>query len=339
MFTHRPVRLMRVLCLTMIPGGGALTPALIRLGYTPYHLLRCFQDGNASSHTTAWAEMLKGDLAFQGKRFATYDSLVGPPTTLLYDSILRDCPGYTKVVLVVEPRKDQWAEEYDKCMETLRGHLRRLGNLKKFNAAFIDLIEQMVVRGGGDQADFSSTSLSNNDFIHSEGAAHPKVHASVASRVSDGGLEDGKKAKDVCMEAEATSSRAIALCQFEESVKIRVPAERLLVYRYGDGWGPLCAFLEKPIPDDPFPAYDNGLRMLNNLVEKVLFVDLIRRWLLVLFGLWLLFMLLPYFGKGITYFSEMFHEYSMAFGHDADSGAVFKSVKVSPICEVEESPR
>jgi hypothetical protein len=32
-----------------------------------------------------------------------------------------------------------------------------------------------------------------------------------------------------------------------------VPPERLLVYRPGDGWEPLCAFLGVPVPDAPFP--------------------------------------------------------------------------------------
>ncbi|KXX75845.1 hypothetical protein MMYC01_206628 [Madurella mycetomatis] len=32
-----------------------------------------------------------------------------------------------------------------------------------------------------------------------------------------------------------------------------VPEERRLEYRMGDGWGPLCAFLDVPVPDVPFP--------------------------------------------------------------------------------------
>lgn len=32
-----------------------------------------------------------------------------------------------------------------------------------------------------------------------------------------------------------------------------VPKERLLEWTVEDGWEPLCAFLEKPVPDEPFP--------------------------------------------------------------------------------------
>lgn len=38
-----------------------------------------------------------------------------------------------------------------------------------------------------------------------------------------------------------------------ETVRRSVPPERLLVYRVGEGWEPLCRFLDVPIPDDAFP--------------------------------------------------------------------------------------
>ncbi|HQT25072.1 MAG TPA: sulfotransferase [Burkholderiales bacterium] len=38
-----------------------------------------------------------------------------------------------------------------------------------------------------------------------------------------------------------------------EAVKGAIPAERLLVYEVREGWGPLCEFLGKPVPDAPFP--------------------------------------------------------------------------------------
>jgi hypothetical protein len=37
------------------------------------------------------------------------------------------------------------------------------------------------------------------------------------------------------------------------SVIDAVPAGRLLVYDLAAGWAPLCAFLERPIPSEPFP--------------------------------------------------------------------------------------
>lgn len=54
--------------------------------------------------------------------------------------------------------------------------------------------------------------------------------------------------------------RAHAIAVFErhiEEVKRVIPAERLLVFRVADGWGPLCDFLDKPVPDEPFPQVNS----------------------------------------------------------------------------------
>ena len=50
--------------------------------------------------------------------------------------------------------------------------------------------------------------------------------------------------------------RAHAIGVFErhsETVRREIPAERLLVYEVGSGWEPLCAFLGRPVPEEPFP--------------------------------------------------------------------------------------
>ena len=38
-----------------------------------------------------------------------------------------------------------------------------------------------------------------------------------------------------------------------QSVRNTLPADRLLVYETGSGWEPLCAFLDCPVPDEPYP--------------------------------------------------------------------------------------
>jgi hypothetical protein len=39
-----------------------------------------------------------------------------------------------------------------------------------------------------------------------------------------------------------------------EEVKRTIPPERLLVYEAGQGWEPLCRFLNVPVPDAPYPS-------------------------------------------------------------------------------------
>jgi len=38
------------------------------------------------------------------------------------------------------------------------------------------------------------------------------------------------------------------------AVRAEVPAERLIDWTPSDGWGPICAALGKPVPDEPFPV-------------------------------------------------------------------------------------
>lgn len=49
---------------------------------------------------------------------------------------------------------------------------------------------------------------------------------------------------------------AHAMAVYEQNnreVQAAFPPERLLTYRLGEGWAPLCRFLGKPIPDRPYP--------------------------------------------------------------------------------------
>jgi len=45
--------------------------------------------------------------------------------------------------------------------------------------------------------------------------------------------------------------------QYIENVKQKVPKDQLLVYEITQGWEPLCKFLDKPIPNEPFPRVND----------------------------------------------------------------------------------
>lgn len=36
-----------------------------------------------------------------------------------------------------------------------------------------------------------------------------------------------------------------------------IPASRLLIYEPGDGWEPICSFLDVPVPDGDFPRLND----------------------------------------------------------------------------------
>jgi hypothetical protein len=63
----------------------------------------------------------------------------------------------------------------------------------------------------------------------------------------------------------AIRDREAALAAFErhnEEVRTRVPAHRLLEWRAGDGWAPLCQRLGLPIPAEPFPHVNTTAEFL-----------------------------------------------------------------------------
>ena len=43
-----------------------------------------------------------------------------------------------------------------------------------------------------------------------------------------------------------------------DKVRKLVPAERFLEFSPSQGWGPLCQFLRKDIPNEPFPYINQG---------------------------------------------------------------------------------
>jgi hypothetical protein len=46
---------------------------------------------------------------------------------------------------------------------------------------------------------------------------------------------------------------AAAFTAHNDAVRKTIPASRLLVFEVKDGWEPLCAFLDVPVPDEEFP--------------------------------------------------------------------------------------
>ncbi|KAI9493107.1 hypothetical protein BDB00DRAFT_764252 [Zychaea mexicana] len=53
-------------------------------------------------------------------------------------------------------------------------------------------------------------------------------------------------------------------------VKADIPEDRLLIMSPNDGWEPLCAFLEKPIPDVPFPITNSRLNFADFIIKPML---------------------------------------------------------------------
>ncbi|WP_017594459.1 sulfotransferase family protein [Nocardiopsis potens] len=67
-----------------------------------------------------------------------------------------------------------------------------------------------------------------------------------------------------------TPDEATAVAAFERhnaEVRAALPADRLLVYRTGEGWDRLCAFLGADVPGEPFPHLNDTAAMQSTQQE------------------------------------------------------------------------
>ncbi|KAL7929248.1 hypothetical protein V8C35DRAFT_325238 [Trichoderma chlorosporum] len=80
------------------------------------------------------------------------------------------------------------------------------------------------------------------------------------------------------------------------AVRKTVPPEKLLEFKLEDGWAPLCAFLEKEIPDTPFPHVNDRKNMLSMVNMLCFLLTMKSIWIIlksllpiigVVFGYWL----------------------------------------------------
>lgn len=74
-----------------------------------------------------------------------------------------------------------------------------------------------------------------------------------------------------------------------EHIRKIVPKEKLLEFTPKDGWKPLCEFLGKEVPDEPFP-YVNAGSNAYNLTMIGIFLYMVQTyspWLLGMGGIWL----------------------------------------------------
>lgn len=65
---------------------------------------------------------------------------------------------------------------------------------------------------------------------------------------------------------------AAAMERHNQEVRDAVPAERLLEWKPADGWEPLCAFLEVPVPPAPIPHVNDSAMFAGRIVEGSLAV-------------------------------------------------------------------
>eukprot|EP00977_Amphora_coffeiformis_P006298 scaffold1351_cov176-Amphora_coffeaeformis.AAC.32 len=217
-------------------GSLSLTQALDRLGYKSYHFVDF-------GHARQWASFAQGhttvdeilNMIVQDGYTATLEN----PTCDIYQDILRKYPN-AKVILTVRDTPQDFETSWKVLFETM-GITEQCFSLR-FPSFFqwIPLFRQL-----------KATRL----FM---GTTHLGLQP--------GELTHGWRDK----------SDGWLATQYErhnQNVIKHVPAKQLLVFNVKEGWAPLCQFLNKPIPDEPFPhAKVNDSKALKGLKQKFLIV-------------------------------------------------------------------
>jgi len=109
--------------------------------------------------------------------------------------------------------------------------------------------------------------------------AYPDAKVLLTSRSTESWLESMKKTIFRVLrdkrESDSVGSKVIAAGTFDwrlddddyvvsvferhmAEVQNTIPSERILVYQLGDGWQPLCEFLNVSVPDEPFPRTNSA---------------------------------------------------------------------------------
>jgi hypothetical protein len=70
------------------------------------------------------------------------------------------------------------------------------------------------------------------------------------------------------LDVEDEAGAKAAFEKFNAEVRSGVPPERLLEWRPGDGWEPICSALELPVPHAPFPHVNTTQEFLGTRVTR-----------------------------------------------------------------------
>ncbi|KAJ4022815.1 hypothetical protein NW761_014963 [Fusarium oxysporum] len=85
----------------------------------------------------------------------------------------------------------------------------------------------------------------------------------VASRKAILGFFEAKNVQ------EARNNARVVYERHYRQLRDVVPPEKLLVYRMGEGWEPMCGFLDKPVPDVEFPWVNEAAALKAKISKKI----------------------------------------------------------------------
>ncbi|MGF1470374.1 MAG: sulfotransferase family protein [Rubrobacteraceae bacterium] len=187
-----------------------------------------FEVDENPKHAEVWDAAARGEPVDLKGLLEDYGSIVDWPGCTFYKELMEAYPGAKVVLSVRDP--DRW---YESARDTIY-LMPRLISASRIVAANFFLVG-LLIRPFGRITRMADNVIWNGTF--------------------DGRFEDRQHAVSV-------------FNLHNEAVKRSVPEDRLLVYEVGEGWEPLCEFLNVEAPENkPFPRL-NDAKTFKNMVRN-----------------------------------------------------------------------
>eukprot|EP00457_Paulinella_chromatophora_P012414 gb/GEZN01012623.1/.p1 GENE.gb/GEZN01012623.1/~~gb/GEZN01012623.1/.p1 ORF type:complete len:300 (+),score=23.91 gb/GEZN01012623.1/:62-961(+) len=82
--------------------------------------------------------------------------------------------------------------------------------------------------------------------------------------------------EDIRQQSQSKADYIAAIKKHQREVIATVPPDQLLVFRVQEGWPPLCRFLGKPVPKEPFPHANENFQELTERVRSWIVPDILE---------------------------------------------------------------
>ena len=214
-------------------GTSSLREALNILGYNTYHMQKVMQN---KGHIEAWTAYLRGETGLKETAKFVYEqkhytAAVDGPTCAVWKDLALMYPD-AKIILTERSSAEKWWESASQTVliPTRTGRLLLLA--APFWRSFGTMLEILWFK------------MFNLD--------HPRF------------LEPDDKHKVI----EAYNRNSAEFRSVLELGEGTINKQRMLIYHVSQGWEPLCAFLDKPIPDVHFPNINSRKAFEQNMLKQ-----------------------------------------------------------------------
>jgi hypothetical protein len=207
-------------------GTTSLKAALeILLQGRVHHMNEVRRPGAPRSHFLLWLKVARNEPVDLDELFQGFVGSCDWPSCNMYAEMAAHWPNAKVILTVREP--ESWRQS---VLDTIYIS-QRLG-FDSFGAAFFLAVNSVLLPHLVEFMRFANTYLWDRCFFKG---------GPVQSLRGDAGLQLVKQ----------------RMAEWEADVKRVIPADRLLVFDVKQGWEPLCKFLGKPVPDQPFPRLND----------------------------------------------------------------------------------